>query len=39
MGAMVEPIEVARTIAFLAAGTVPNLTGATLDINGASHIR
>ena len=39
MGAMVEPIEVARTIAFLAAGTVPNLTGATIDINGASHIR
>jgi NAD(P)-dependent dehydrogenase (short-subunit alcohol dehydrogenase family) len=39
MGAMVEPIEVARTIAFLAEGTVPNLTGATLDVNGASHIR
>ena len=39
MGAMVEPIEVARTIAFLAAGTVPNLTGATIDVNGASHIR
>jgi len=39
MGAMVEPIEVARTIAFLAAGEVPNLTGATLDVNGASHIR
>ena len=39
MGAMVEPVEVARTIAFLAAGTVPNLTGATIDINGASHIR
>jgi NAD(P)-dependent dehydrogenase (short-subunit alcohol dehydrogenase family) len=39
MGAMVEPIEVARTIAFLAEGGVPNLTGATLDVNGASHIR
>ena len=26
MGAMVEPIEVARTIAFLATGDVPNLT-------------
>ena len=39
MGAMVEPIEVARTIAFLASGEVPNLTGATLDVNGASHIR
>ena len=39
MGAMVEPIEVARLIAFLAAGTVPNLTGGTIDVNGASHIR
>lgn len=39
MGAMVEPIEVARTIAFLATGDVPNLSGATLDLNGASHIR
>jgi NAD(P)-dependent dehydrogenase (short-subunit alcohol dehydrogenase family) len=39
MGAMVEPIEVARLIAFLASGTVPNLTGGTIDVNGASHIR
>jgi NAD(P)-dependent dehydrogenase (short-subunit alcohol dehydrogenase family) len=39
MGAMVEPIEVARLIAFLATGTVPNLTGGTIDLNGASHIR
>jgi NAD(P)-dependent dehydrogenase (short-subunit alcohol dehydrogenase family) len=39
MGAMVEPIEVARLIAFLATGTVPNLTGGTIDVNGASHIR
>jgi 3-oxoacyl-[acyl-carrier protein] reductase len=39
MGAMVEPIEVARVIAFLSAGTVPNLTGGTIDVNGASHIR
>ena len=39
MGAMVEPVEVARTIAFLAGGSVPHPTGATLDLNGASHIR
>jgi NAD(P)-dependent dehydrogenase (short-subunit alcohol dehydrogenase family) len=39
MGAMAEPIEVARLIAFLATGTVPNLTGGTIDLNGASHIR
>jgi len=39
MGAMVEPIEVARLIAFLASGAAPNLTGGTIDLNGASHIR
>jgi NAD(P)-dependent dehydrogenase (short-subunit alcohol dehydrogenase family) len=39
MGAMVEPTEVARLIAFLATGAVPNLTGGTIDVNGASHIR
>lgn len=39
MGAMTEPIEVARLIAFLSTGTVPNLTGGTIDVNGASHIR
>jgi NAD(P)-dependent dehydrogenase (short-subunit alcohol dehydrogenase family) len=39
MGAMTEPIEVARLIAFLASGAVPNLTGGTIDVNGASHIR
>jgi NAD(P)-dependent dehydrogenase (short-subunit alcohol dehydrogenase family) len=39
MGAMVEPEEVARTIAWLAGDPAPNLTGATLDLNGASHIR
>jgi NAD(P)-dependent dehydrogenase (short-subunit alcohol dehydrogenase family) len=39
MGAMVEPIEVARVIAFLASGSAPNLTGGTIDVNGASHIR
>jgi NAD(P)-dependent dehydrogenase (short-subunit alcohol dehydrogenase family) len=39
MGAMAEPIEVARLIAFLATGAAPNLTGGTIDLNGASHIR
>jgi NAD(P)-dependent dehydrogenase (short-subunit alcohol dehydrogenase family) len=39
MGAMVEPEEVARMIAWLAGDPAPNLTGATLDLNGASHIR
>jgi NAD(P)-dependent dehydrogenase (short-subunit alcohol dehydrogenase family) len=39
MGRMVEPEEIARIIAFLAAGTAPNLTGATLDVNGATYVR
>jgi NAD(P)-dependent dehydrogenase (short-subunit alcohol dehydrogenase family) len=39
MGAMVEPNEVARLIAWLAEGAAPNLTGATLDLNGASNVR
>jgi 3-oxoacyl-[acyl-carrier protein] reductase len=39
MGEMVEPEEVARLIAFLASGIVKHLTGATLDVNGASYIR
>jgi NAD(P)-dependent dehydrogenase (short-subunit alcohol dehydrogenase family) len=39
MGEMVEPEEVAALIAFLAGGSVRHLTGATLDVNGASYIR
>jgi NAD(P)-dependent dehydrogenase (short-subunit alcohol dehydrogenase family) len=39
MGEMVPPEEVARVITFLATGTCRHLTGATLDVNGASNIR
>jgi NAD(P)-dependent dehydrogenase (short-subunit alcohol dehydrogenase family) len=39
MGRMVEPDEVARIVAFLASGTAPSLTGATLDVSGATYIR
>jgi NAD(P)-dependent dehydrogenase (short-subunit alcohol dehydrogenase family) len=39
MGRHVEPGEVATLIAFLATDDCPSLTGATLDINGASYIR
>jgi NAD(P)-dependent dehydrogenase (short-subunit alcohol dehydrogenase family) len=39
LGEMVPPEEVARLIAFLATGTCRHLTGATLDVNGASNIR
>ena len=39
MGEMVPPREVAELIAFLATGTCRHLTGATIDLNGASYIR
>ena len=39
LGEMVPPEEVARVIAFLAGGSCRHLTGATLDVNGASYIR
>jgi NAD(P)-dependent dehydrogenase (short-subunit alcohol dehydrogenase family) len=39
MGEMVPPEEVADLIVFLASGTCRHLTGATIDLNGASNIR
>ncbi|MCP9487648.1 MAG: SDR family oxidoreductase [Gaiellaceae bacterium MAG52_C11] len=39
LGEMVPPEEVAELIAFLATGRCRHLTGATLDLNGASNIR
>jgi NAD(P)-dependent dehydrogenase (short-subunit alcohol dehydrogenase family) len=39
MGEWVPPDEVAELAAFLATGSVRHLSGATLDVNGASHIR
>jgi NAD(P)-dependent dehydrogenase (short-subunit alcohol dehydrogenase family) len=39
MGRRVEPEEVADLIAFLATDAAPSLTGATLDLNGASYVR
>ena len=38
-GEWVTPDEVGRLVAFLASGAVPQLSGATLDVNGASYIR
>lgn len=35
----VPPSDVAQLIAFLATGTCRHLTGATLDVNGASYVR
>jgi NAD(P)-dependent dehydrogenase (short-subunit alcohol dehydrogenase family) len=39
MGSMVPPGEVAELIAFLATGRVRHLSGATIDVNGATYIR
>lgn len=39
MGEMVPAKDVGELIAWLASGTVRHLTGATLDVNGASYIR
>ncbi len=39
MGRHVWADEVANLIAFLASGASPSVTGATIDINGASYIR
>jgi NAD(P)-dependent dehydrogenase (short-subunit alcohol dehydrogenase family) len=39
MGEWVPPEDVAEVIAFLAQGRVRHLTGATIDVNGASYVR
>jgi NAD(P)-dependent dehydrogenase (short-subunit alcohol dehydrogenase family) len=39
MGEWVPPREIAELIAFLATGRQTHLSGATLDVNGASYIR
>jgi NAD(P)-dependent dehydrogenase (short-subunit alcohol dehydrogenase family) len=39
LGELVPPAEVAEVVAFLASGRCRHLTGATLDVNGASNIR
>ena len=39
MGEWVPPSDIANLVTFLASGTCRHLTGATLDVNGASYIR
>jgi NAD(P)-dependent dehydrogenase (short-subunit alcohol dehydrogenase family) len=39
MGEWVPPQEIAALVVFLSSGTVRHLSGATLDVNGASYIR
>ncbi len=38
-GKFAEPEEIGAMIAFLLSGACPSATGATIDINGASHVR
>ena len=35
----VPPDDIAKTVTFLASGVARHLTGATLDVNGASYVR
>ena len=39
MGEWVPPGDIAELVAFLATGRCRHLSGATLDINGASYVR
>lgn len=39
LGEAVPPEEVANTVVFLASGMARHLTGSTLEINGATHVR
>ncbi|WP_270934095.1 SDR family NAD(P)-dependent oxidoreductase [Falsiroseomonas oryzae] len=39
MGEWVPPAELGALVAFLATGKVRHLTGATIDVNGASYVR
>lgn len=39
MGEWIPPTDVAEVVAFLAEGRVRHLTGATIDVNGASYVR
>ena len=39
MGEWVPPSDLANLVAFLSTGTCRHLSGATLDVNGATYIR
>lgn len=38
-GKWVTPAELGNLVAFLASGAVPQMSGATIDVNGASYVR
>jgi len=39
MGEWIPPVEIARIVVFLSRGDCRHLSGATIDINGASYMR
>jgi NAD(P)-dependent dehydrogenase (short-subunit alcohol dehydrogenase family) len=39
MGEWVPPSEIANLVTYLSSGTCRHLTGATLDVNGATYVR
>jgi 3-oxoacyl-[acyl-carrier protein] reductase len=39
LGEVAEPEDIAHTVAFIASGLARHATGATFDLNGASHVR
>ena len=39
LGRVASPEEIGELIAYLSTGTVPSMTGATIDVNGASYVR
>jgi NAD(P)-dependent dehydrogenase (short-subunit alcohol dehydrogenase family) len=39
LGRVADPEEVANSVAYLALEAPPSMTGAVLDINGASYVR
>jgi NAD(P)-dependent dehydrogenase (short-subunit alcohol dehydrogenase family) len=39
LGKVADPEEVAETVRFLALAAPPSMTGAVIDINGASYVR
>ncbi len=39
MGEWVPPEEIGELVTFLASGSMRHLSGATLDVNGATYIR
>ncbi len=39
MGEWVPPSDIGELVAFLASGRCRHLTGATLDVNGATYVR